>query len=92
MNVLTVAELKCRGMGAIKDGLLLGPVHILKRNRPAAVILSEKEYQRLIQGKAFAPAGMSAVQWLLAQPSAGTKSKVALDEELRAERDDWGAA
>jgi PHD/YefM family antitoxin component YafN of YafNO toxin-antitoxin module len=92
MNILTVAELKRRGMGAIEDGLRHGPVHILKRNRPAAVVLSEEEYQRLIQDKAYTPNGMSAVQWLLAQPAAGTKSKDTLDEELRAERGEWGAA
>ncbi len=92
MNTLTVAELKRRGMSAIEDGLRLGPVHILKRNRPAAVVITEDEYQRLVQGKAYTPSGMSAVQWLLAQPSSGTKSKADLDEELCAERDALGAA
>lgn len=41
-NTLTVAELKRRGMAAIEEGLRHGPVHIVKRSRPAAVVLSEK--------------------------------------------------
>jgi hypothetical protein len=92
MNTLTVAELKRRGMAAIEDGLRYGPVHIVKRNRPAAVVLTEEEYQRLAHGKAYAPSGMSAVQWLLGQPSAGAKDKTTLDKELRAEREAWGPA
>lgn len=92
MNTLTVAELKRRGMAAIEDGLRHGPVHIVKRNRPAAVVLTEEEYQQLVHGKAYTPSGMSAVQWLLGQPSSGTQDKAALDKELRAERDAWGPA
>lgn len=91
MNSLTVAELKRRGMAAIEDGLRHGPVHILKRNKLAAVVLTEDEYQRLVHGKAYAPAGMSAMQWLLSEPSLGAKDKATLDAELRAERDVWGA-
>ena len=90
MNTLTVAELKRRGMAAIEDGLRHGPVHIVKRNRPAAVVLSEEEYQQLAHGKVSAPGGMSAVQWLLGQPATGTKDKATLDSDLSAERDAWG--
>lgn len=87
MNTLTVAELKRRGMAAIEDGLRRGPVHIVKRNRPAAVVLSEDDYQRLAQGKAAAPTGLTAMQWLLSQPAGGKRSKARIDAELKAERD-----
>lgn len=86
MNTLTVAELKRRGMAAIEDGLRRGPVHIVKRNRPAAVVLSEDDYQRLAPGKAAPPSGLTAVQWLLSQPAAGKRSKARIDAELKAER------
>lgn len=86
-NTLTVAEIKRRGMAAIEEGLRRGPVHIVKRNRPAAVVLSEEEYQRLVHGTVATPQGMSAVQWLLAQPVAGTRSKDAIDAELKSERE-----
>ena len=91
MNTLTAAELKRRGMSAIEDGLRHGPLHLVKRNKPAAVVLSEEDYSKLKEGKASdAPVGMSALQWLLSQPRAGTRSKSQIDKALRAERESWG--
>lgn len=87
MNTLTVAEIKRRGMAAIEEGLRCGPVHIVKRNKPAAVVLSEEDYQRLTAGQQPAHSGMTAMQWLLAQPVAGTRSKEDIDAALAAERD-----
>jgi hypothetical protein len=87
MNVLTVAELKRRGMAAIEDGLLRGPVHIVKRNRPAAVVLSEEEYQRLLGGPAGASNGLTAMQWLLSQTSTGKRTKAKIDADLKAGRE-----
>jgi prevent-host-death family protein len=87
MNTLTVAELKRRGMAAIEDGLRRGPVHIVKRNRPAAVVLSEDDYLRLAHGKVAAPSSLTAVQWLLSQPTTGKSSKAKIDAKLKAERD-----
>ena len=86
MNTLTVAELKRRGMAAIEDGLRRGPVHIVKRNRPAAVVLSEDDYQRLAQGNVAAPIGLTALQWLLTHPANGKRSKAKIDAGLKAER------
>jgi prevent-host-death family protein len=87
-NFLTVAELKRRGMAAIEEAMERGPVHIVKRNKPAAVVLSEVEYQRLTYGKAgIVQAGMTAMQWLLAQPSGGQRSKAHIDAALKKERD-----
>ena len=87
MNTLTVAELKRRGMAAIEDSLRRGPVHIVKRNRPAAGVLSEDDYRRLAHGKAAPPSGLTAVQWLLSQPATGKRGKAKIDAELKAERD-----
>lgn len=85
-NTITVAEIKRRGMAAIEDGLRHGPLHIVKRNKPAAVVLSEDEYQRLASSKTMAPDGMTAMQWLLAQPGVGKRSKAQIDAGLKAER------
>ena len=85
-NTLTIAEIKRRGMAAIEDGLRHGPVHIVKRNKPAAVVLTEDDYQRLAYGKVTPPGAMTAVQWLLAQPVVGKRSKVQIDAKLKAER------
>ena len=73
-NALTSAELKRRGIAAIEQALQHGPVHLLKRNRSAAVVLSEQHYRQL--------------QWLLALPPSTTpRSKAEIDAELAAERD-----
>lgn len=85
-NVLTVAELKRRGMAAIEEGLQHGPIHIMKRNRAAAVVLSEEEYLRLTNGRSPVTPGMTAMQWLLQQPSAGSREKAEIDADLAEER------
>lgn len=86
-NTLTIADIKRRGMAVIEERLRRGPVHLIKRNKAAAVVLSEKEYQRLAGGaRAMAP-GMTAIQWLLAQPAKGQRTKSRIDAELRTERD-----
>lgn len=86
-NILTAAELKRRGMAAIEDRLTHGPVHIVKRNKPAAVVISEAEYRRLAGQQSDSVPGMSAVQWLLSRPAAGKRSKEDIDRALSAERD-----
>ena len=88
MNTLTSAELKRRGMAAIEEGLRRGPLHLVKRNRTAAVVLTEDEYRKLAQGKAPAPEGVTALQWLLSRP-AGRRSKARIDAGLKAERAGW---
>jgi hypothetical protein len=86
-NVLTAAELKRRGMAAIEEHLEHGPVHIIKRNRPAAVVLSEADYQRLVGDRSDVGPGLSALQWLLAQPAGGTRTPASIQRSLDAERD-----
>lgn len=86
-NTVSVAEIKRRGMSAIDDGLRRGPVHIIKHNKMAAVVLSEDDYQRLTTRQASPPpAGLTAIQWLLAHPIAGKRSKDEIDASLAAER------
>lgn len=86
-NTLTIAELKRRGMAAIEDGLKRGPVHILKRNKSAAVVVSSEEYERLSRRYNADVPGMTALQWLLEHPMDGTLSKRDIDLRLRKDRD-----
>lgn len=86
-NTLTVAEIKRRGMAAIQEALLHGPVHILKRNRPAAVILSEADYEAILSAQRPPIGSSAALRWLLEEPITGTRSKADLDAELQANRD-----
>ncbi|KEF42163.1 MAG: hypothetical protein ER33_07320 [Cyanobium sp. CACIAM 14] len=89
MNVLRSAELKRRGIAAVEEALRAGPVHLLKRNTPAAVVLSEADYNRLRRlADRPAAAGPSCLDWLLALPPAATaRNKEDIDAELRKERD-----
>ena len=82
-NIITVAEIKRRGMAAIEEGLEHGPLHIVKRNRPAAVVLSEQEFARLSRAQTHQPKGLSAVQWLLAHAGEGERDKTEVDATLR---------
>ena len=87
MNTLTVSELKRRGMAAIEEGLRSGPGNIVNRNKPAGTVLTEAEYQKLAHGRVVTPSGVTAVQWLLNQRTAGKRSKAQIDATLKAERD-----
>lgn len=84
-NTLSAAEIKRRGFAAIEEGLKRGPVHLVKRNKPAAVVLSEEAYQCLIGNQSPITPGMTALQWLLAQP-VGSRSKADIDASLADER------
>lgn len=48
MNLLAVQEIKRRGMSAVDAGLSTGPVHLIKSNRPAYVVMSEQDYQEMM--------------------------------------------
>lgn len=86
-NILTPAELKRRGMAAVEEGLKRGgPLRIVKRNRPAVVILTETEYQRLAAAREDPPARSGALEWLLSQPSLVTRDKQEIDAALAAQR------
>lgn len=57
-----------------------------KNNKPAAVVLSELEYQRLTQARAAVPGEITTVQWLLTQPTSGKRGKKQIDTDLKAQR------
>jgi hypothetical protein len=89
-NTLSSAQLKRHGVAAIEQALLRGPVHILKRNKPAAVVMSEQAYRLLQQRaeQAAPPPDATALQWLLNLPvAAQVRSKQEIDAALAEERD-----
>lgn len=92
MNTLPAAEIKRRGIAALEEGLKQGPVHILKRNRPAAVVLTEEDYQRL-QAAARSPgtgqpSGVSAIDYLLSLPAGDTQPE-GVQLRIEEERGTW---
>lgn len=49
MNVVPAQEIKRRGIAAVDEALALGPVHIIKNNRPQYVVLTEENYNELVE-------------------------------------------
>lgn len=86
-NILTSAEIKRHGLAVIEERLAQGPVHLMKRNRRAAVVLSEAEYERLLQGQTKSAPGQGALEWLLMQAPQGQRSRAEIDAELEEGRD-----
>lgn len=87
-NVISAQEIKRRGISAVDEALKDGPVHVIQRNRPRYVILSEETYQRLASGT---QARQQLWNWLVADDSGPStpRSRVELDRDLQAERDGW---
>ena len=54
MNILTIKELKRRGIAAVEDAARDGPVRLVEGERTVAVIVSVDEYSRLLAGEARA--------------------------------------
>ena len=48
MNTLAASEIKRRGIGAVDSLLARGPVHIIKNNLPSYVVISEENYQLML--------------------------------------------
>lgn len=89
MQSLPAQEIKRRGLAALEELLPHGPVHILKHNRPACVVLSEADDARLSAGATATGRG-SAWDALLAPPGIGTEPRESVDARLRRGRDEWG--
>ncbi len=91
MNTLSAVELKRRGIAAIEEKLTSGPVHLLKRNRPAAVILTESDYRELLQDKMIQHEA-KALRWILDYDPKGQRSREDIDRQLEDERSSWESA
>lgn len=49
MNTITVAEIKRSGFTALDAALQRGPVQLMRRNRPGAVVLRPEDYERILR-------------------------------------------
>ncbi len=77
-------------MAAIEERLRRGAVHLVKRNRTVAVVLTVVQLAELSQrNSGLALPRVTAIQWLLRQPAIGSKSRRQLKRELGGERKSW---
>ena len=93
MNAIPANELKRHGISVVEHLLANGPVHIIKRNQPICVVLTEDEYEKLTRA---AQANLSVhshtvMEWF-ALPVSGTSAKEEIDQRLNSERDSWDKA
>ncbi len=54
MSLISVQDVKRRGMSVVDEALKEGPVHLVKSNRAEYVVMSEQDYQELMSDLADA--------------------------------------
>ena len=54
MNIISAGEIKRRGISAVDDAVKNGPVHVIKESRPQYVVMSESDYQQMLNDLADA--------------------------------------
>ncbi len=93
MNIITVAEIKRSGFAALDAALAQGPVHLMKRNRPSAVLLSPADYEALIaQAQRNQPTASNGLSQFLApdNPTGGLDA-AGLQARLAGLNDGWSS-
>lgn len=94
MNTITIADIKRGGMAALDVALYRGAATIMKRNQPAAVVLTPAAYQALVASAANARGLSGALDWMLNAanvpvPLNGGLQGQAMDERLNGLKSDW---
>jgi PHD/YefM family antitoxin component YafN of YafNO toxin-antitoxin module len=54
MNTIAAQEIKRRGVAAVDSFVDRGPVHIVKSNRPCYVVMTEADYEAMLDDLAEA--------------------------------------
>lgn len=93
MNIVTVAEIKRSGFAVLDAALARGPVHLMKRNRPSAVLLRPADYEQLVlqARRNSQPSGSAGLAMLLSQEDGGAGLDGAgLQARLAGLHEGWG--
>jgi PHD/YefM family antitoxin component YafN of YafNO toxin-antitoxin module len=94
MNTITIAEIKRGGMAALDVALHRGTATIMKRNRPAAIVLTPAAYEVLLAKAAKDAPASTALDWLLNASNAPVPSPsglegAAMTQRLSELKTDW---
>ena len=89
MNTLPAQEIKRRAVKSIELALKNGPVHIIKNNVPACVVLTEAQYAHLTTPRPQKIKKNNLLQWLLQKKTLASKTREELDTVLTTERNEW---
>lgn len=92
MNTIRASEVKRRGVAALEEAVVNGPVHVIKNNRPTLVVLNERQYAELAAGTAHAAQSprMGIWEYIVNRPHEGTRTKKEIKARIREERKSWG--
>lgn len=85
-NTITAKEIKRRGISAVDEALQQGPVHVIQRNQPRYVILTEEDYQRMSNLPQARTALWNRLQGSTARAG---RSKTDIDQQINDERGSW---
>jgi PHD/YefM family antitoxin component YafN of YafNO toxin-antitoxin module len=80
MRTIPAREIKRRGIGAVDALLCEGPVHVIRNDRPSYVILTEQQYEDLVES--MAEATLARVRASLDDVKAGRVQRHKSVEEL----------
>jgi PHD/YefM family antitoxin component YafN of YafNO toxin-antitoxin module len=94
MNTITIAEIKRGGMAALDVALHRGTATIMKRNRPAAIVLTPAAYELLLAKAANDAPASTALDWLLSASDAPISRTnglegAAMTQRLNELKTDW---
>lgn len=69
MRTIPAREIKRRGISAVDEQLVKGPVHVIKNDEPRYVVMSEAHYAELVEG--YREAFLAGIRESLADVEAG---------------------
>ncbi|EWY36727.1 hypothetical protein N825_25740 [Skermanella stibiiresistens SB22] len=92
MQTISDSEIARRGLAALEKKLDKGPVHVIKDDQLAYVVLTEAEYSRL-KTQPTPGAGNRPGVWDILLGTSGPclqgRSRESMDADISAERDAW---
>lgn len=80
MQTIPAREIKRRGISAVDEDLVEGPVHVIKNDRPTYVIMSEAHYEELVEG--YEEASVARIKASLEDVKAGRVQRYDNVEDL----------
>lgn len=80
-NMIPAREIKRRGIGAVDELLDRGPVHVIQRDEPVYVVMTEARYQELVEAEE--EAAVARVNEALKDVEAGRARKVTAEELIK---------
>ena len=92
MNFVTVAEIRRSGFSILEAALAKGPVQLMKRNRPSAVLLSPADYETLLrqaQRSKLHPASTGLALLLNQEPAADGLDATGMQARLAELHESW---